>query len=68
VDGKVILGDGKTIETETLIWTSGVIGREVPGIPAESLGKGRRILADAYNKVQGMKNIYALGDIAAVLR
>ncbi|MFC5872715.1 NADH dehydrogenase [Chryseobacterium arachidis] len=64
VDKKVILADGKTIETETLIWTSGVIGREVPGIPEESLGKGRRLLVDAYNKVQGTKNIYALGDIS----
>lgn len=64
VDQKVILADGRSIETETLIWTSGVIGREVPGIPAENLGKGRRILVDAYNKVQGTKNIYALGDIA----
>lgn len=67
VDKKVILADGKTIETETLIWTSGVIGREVPGIPQESVGKGRRLLVDAYNKVQGTANIFALGDIALQL-
>jgi NADH:ubiquinone reductase (H+-translocating) len=67
VDNKVILADGQTIETETLIWTSGVIGREVPGLPEESVGKGRRLLVDAYNKVQGTKNIYALGDIALQL-
>jgi NADH:ubiquinone reductase (H+-translocating) len=67
VNNKVILADGKTIETETLIWTSGVIGREVPGIPEESIGKGRRLLVDAYNKVHGTKNIYALGDIALQL-
>lgn len=67
VDNKVILSDGKTIETETLIWTSGVIGREVPGIPKESIGKGRRILVDAYNKVNGTENIYALGDICLQL-
>ncbi len=67
VDKKVLLADGRTIETETLIWTSGVVGREVPGIPAESIGKGRRILVDAYNKVQGMKNVYALGDISLQL-
>ncbi|MDR6157378.1 NADH dehydrogenase [Chryseobacterium sp. SLBN-27] len=67
VDGKVILADGKEIETETLIWTSGVIGREVPGIPEQSIGKGRRLLVDAYNKVNGTANIYALGDIALQL-
>jgi len=62
-DSKVILADGRTIETETLIWTSGVIGRKVDGLPEESIGKGRRILVDAYNKVQGLDNVYALGDI-----
>ncbi|WBX97844.1 NAD(P)/FAD-dependent oxidoreductase [Chryseobacterium gambrini] len=63
VDNKVILADGKTIDTETLIWTSGVIGREVLGLPEQSIGKGRRILVDAHNKVINTKNIFAIGDI-----
>ncbi len=67
VDCKVILSDGKTIETETLIWTSGVIGREIPGLPEESIGKGRRVSVDAYNKVEGTTNIYALGDLCLML-
>ena len=67
VDNKVILSDGKTIDTETLIWTSGVVGREVPGLPSERIGKGRRIIVDAYNKVKGAENIFALGDICLQL-
>lgn len=67
VDGKVILSDGKSIETETLIWTSGVIGREVPGIPENRIGHGRRILVNAYNQVEGMANIYVLGDLCLQL-
>ncbi len=67
VDKKVLLADGTSIETETLIWTSGVIGREVPGLPETSIGKGRRILVDEYNKVGGTANIYALGDICLQL-
>lgn len=67
VDNKVILSDGNTIETETLIWTSGVIGREVPGLPTESIAKGRRILVDQFNKVNGAHDIYALGDICLQL-
>ncbi|CAD7798331.1 NADH dehydrogenase-like protein [Chryseobacterium aquaeductus] len=63
VDNKVLLSDGNAIETETLIWTSGVIGREVPGLPSESISKGKRILVDAFNKVNHVENIYALGDI-----
>ncbi|MFP3632839.1 hypothetical protein SB776_40225, partial [Burkholderia sp. SIMBA_045] len=46
LDGNVILSDGKKIKTETSIWTSGVIGREVSGIPETSVGKGRRLLVD----------------------
>ncbi|UTX49523.1 NAD(P)/FAD-dependent oxidoreductase [Chryseobacterium sp. MA9] len=66
-DNKVILSDGNSIETETLIWTSGVIGKEIPGLPEESVGKGRRVLVDAYNKVEGTTNIYALGDLSLML-
>lgn len=62
VDGKVMMADGNTIETCTLIWASGVIAREVPGLPAESIGRGRRVLVDEYNRVQNFNNIFALGD------
>lgn len=61
-DGVVYLSDGNTLQTETLIWASGVIAREVPGLPKDVIGKGRRILVDAVNQVSGMDSIYALGD------
>ena len=63
VDGKVILSNGKTIPTNALIWTSGVIGREVPGLPSEVIGRGRRLMVDEYNRVKGTGNIFAIGDI-----
>lgn len=63
VDGSVILSDGTSIVTNALIWTSGVIGREVPGIPSESIGRGRRILVNEFNAVVGTHNIFAIGDI-----
>ncbi len=62
-DGNVIMADGETIPTNSLIWTSGVTGRAVPGLPPETLGKGRRLMVDEFNKVKGTQNIYALGDI-----
>lgn len=62
-DGKVILANGTAIPTKSLIWTSGVIAREVPGLPEGSTGRGRRILVDAFNKVKGTTNIFAIGDI-----
>ena len=62
-DGNVLLADGKMIETNVLIWASGVTGREVEGLPAEVIVRGRRIQVDEYNKVTGTQNIFALGDI-----
>lgn len=67
VKGNVILSDGRKIETQALIWTSGVIGREVLGIPETSIGKGRRLLVDEYNRVLGFNNVWALGDISLQL-
>lgn len=60
---KVVLSDGRTIETHTLIWASGVMGREAPGLPTEVIIRGRRILVDEHNRVAGFHNIFALGDI-----
>jgi NADH dehydrogenase len=64
LNDKVILSNGEEIESATLVWASGVIACEAPGLPAESLGKGRRILVDAYNKVNATENIFAIGDIS----
>lgn len=61
--GVVTFANGKTIETETLIWTSGVTAAEIPGLPKEVLGRGKRVLVDAHNRVKGFENIFALGDI-----
>jgi NADH dehydrogenase len=63
VDGKVVLGNGNMIPTYSLIWTSGVIAREVPGISPEQLGHGRRILVDEFNRVKDSENIFAIGDL-----
>jgi NADH:ubiquinone reductase (H+-translocating) len=63
VNQRVILANGETIPTATVIWTSGVIAREAPGIPKESIGRGRRLLVDDVNRVNGFNNIYAIGDL-----
>ena len=58
----VIFGDGETIPTKLLLWTAGVTSKVFDGLPKECYGKGRRLLVDAYNKVQGLQNVYAIGD------
>src|SRR5690606_25519161 len=62
-NGTVFLSDGTTIETNSLIWASGVIANEVPGLQKEVIARGRRIMVDEYNRVQGAVNIFAIGDI-----
>lgn len=62
-DGKVLLGNGETIPTNSLIWTSGVIACEVKGLAPEAIGRGRRIIVDEYNTVHSTQNIFAIGDI-----
>lgn len=62
-EGNVVLGNGETLPTQTLIWASGVTGQEIPGLPPEVVARGRRIMVDEYNAVKGIPNIFALGDI-----
>lgn len=64
-DGKTaILSNGKTIETNTLIWAAGVTGNKIKGLPDTVLQKGNRIKVNRYNQVEGFENIFAIGDIA----
>lgn len=62
-DGVVYLSNGKTIRSNVLIWTSGVVANEIPGLPEGVTGRGRRILVDEINRVQHTTNIFALGDL-----
>lgn len=61
-DDIVSLGNDQKIPTATLVWASGVIARQAPGLPESSITRGRRIMVDEYNKVLGTENIFALGD------
>jgi NADH dehydrogenase len=63
-NGRVFLSNGETIPSATVVWASGVIAREAPGLPDESIGRGRRIIVDEINKVKGTANIFAIGDIS----
>lgn len=65
-DGRTIsTNTGVILETATLIWTAGVQGAMVNGLPASSLmEKVERIKVNEYNQVIGFPNIFAIGDIA----
>ena len=63
-DDAVAFANGEKILTRTLIWAAGVTGGEFPGIPADAIGRGKRLSTDAYNCVMGFQNVFAIGDIA----
>lgn len=62
VNETVLFSSGESIQTKTLIWAAGVTAKIFEGIPAESYGRGKRLLVDEFNKVKGVDNIYAIGD------
>ncbi len=64
-DGEIVtMEDGTTLRSRKVIWAAGIIGNAVNGIPKESTVRGRRIKVNRFNEVEGLKDIYALGDIA----
>ena len=62
VDKELVLKDGQRISAETVIWVSGIKANNIDGIPAESIGHAGRILVDRFNRVKGLKDVYAIGD------
>ncbi|WP_418263376.1 NAD(P)/FAD-dependent oxidoreductase [Flavobacterium faecale] len=67
--------DGRTVttntdlsfETATVIWTAGVQGALVQGLPADSLiEKAARIRVNEYSQIKGYKNLFAIGDVACM--
>ncbi len=64
VDDRVILNDGTVIEAGMVIWTAGVTGEPFALLGTElQRGPGNRFVTDQYNAVEGVEDVYALGDI-----
>jgi NADH dehydrogenase len=61
-DHKVVLADGSEIATRTFIWVSGVAGVSIGNMDPSSLGRGKRIIVDEFNRVPGMDGVFAIGD------
>ncbi|HNR74960.1 MAG TPA: NAD(P)/FAD-dependent oxidoreductase [Cyclobacteriaceae bacterium] len=61
---EIILSSGERLISRTLIWAAGVKGNPIEGIGEAALTRGNRILVDAYNRVKGHENIFAIGDVA----
>lgn len=67
-DGKTIsLLDGRDIPASTVIWSAGVKGVVLDGLNPECTVRGNRLKVDKINKVECYDNIYAIGDVAAMI-
>lgn len=61
-DHEVILRDGRSFKSQTIIWVCGVTGRRIQGIDDKFYGPGNRLTVDSFNQVTGLDGVYAVGD------
>ena len=62
-DGNLLSIDETKIETKTVIWAAGISGIVPDGLPQESVSRDKRIFVDRHNKVKGVTDIFAIGDV-----
>ena len=62
---EIELEDGSRFTTNTVIWSAGVKGSPIKGLPEETIVSGNRISVNEFNQVLGFNNIFAIGDVAA---
>lgn len=64
-DGKTVyLKNGEKIPSSLVIWAAGIKGNIPEGIDSFLIARGNRIKVDASNRVEGLSNVFAIGDIA----
>jgi NADH:ubiquinone reductase (H+-translocating) len=63
-EGNNVITDSGNILSSNVIWAAGMKGTTLTGLPQEAVTQNGRIEVDEFNKVKGMDNIFAIGDIA----
>ncbi|MBV6427529.1 MAG: NADH dehydrogenase-like protein [Haliscomenobacter sp.] len=56
--------DGREMASRKLIWAAGIKGDFPEGIPQRAIVRGNRLKVDAIHQVDGMEQVYAIGDLA----
>jgi len=64
MDSKIYLENGSFVPVNTVIWTAGVKGFPIDGLPHDSIVGANRISVNEFNRVDGDESIYAIGDVA----
>lgn len=64
-DGQnVLLADGSSIPTTTVIWAAGIKGNVPEGVDKSLVVRGNRINVNRQAVMEGTTNVYVLGDLA----
>lgn len=65
IDNTITFTNGEQLYSEMVIWTAGVTSNTFEFIgPQPQIGRGGRLIVDAYNRVFGIPDVFAIGDIA----
>lgn len=57
----------RIINSQTLIWAAGVKGNTIKGISNSVVVAENRLKVNDYNQVEGLDNVFAIGDVAAMI-
>lgn len=64
-NGKTVtLDNDMKIQSGLLVWAAGIKGNIPEGIAPECINRQNRLYVDAFSKVKGYDNIYAIGDVS----
>jgi NADH dehydrogenase len=66
VDGRVVLSDGTSFETDTIVWTAGVRANPLLEATDLPLDAAKRLKCRADLRVDGVEGVWSAGDCAAV--
>jgi len=67
-DGDMLtIDDGTVIKTRNVFWAAGVKGEIPDGLAKAPPTHGTRIKTDDISRVEGYQNIFAIGDVAAMI-
>lgn len=64
---QAVINEEKVLSANTMIWAAGVEGVIPHGFGEECINRNNRLIVNHYNQVKNHTNIYAIGDIAAMV-
>lgn len=64
---QIILDSGEVIDTQTVIWSAGMRASPLTKMFSVELDRWGRLLVDVHLRMNGIKNCFAAGDVAAAM-